>query len=106
MTRRKQGPAVETGVQREGPAAPSGEPLELTLGYEAGLWRAEGEGLSFAHAALAELDDLIIATVARQLPARRVHVRFDTSRLPFWLRQYQPHYFNYMLNVAYREGTR
>jgi hypothetical protein len=74
--------------------------VELTLEYAAGRWHAEGEGLSLAHSALAELDALILATVAQQLRARRVHVRFDTSRLPSWLRQYQPHYFNYVLTVA------
>jgi hypothetical protein len=31
-----------------------------------------------------------------------VYVRFDLGTLPVWLRQYQAHYFNYVLCVAPR----
>jgi hypothetical protein len=77
--------------------APTGT-LEVTLTHRRGRWRATGDGVDVAHADLAELDALITAAIP-QGAARRVHVRFDASRLPAWTRQYQSHYFNYVLIV-------
>jgi hypothetical protein len=72
---------------------------ELTLRWEAGTWRAAGAGIDVAHADLAALDTLIIDELARTGGATTAHVRFDVGRLPAWLRQYQSHYFNYVLHV-------
>ena len=72
---------------------------ELTLRWERGLWRASGEGVDVADTDLAALDDLIVQAV-RARGVTRVHVRFDTSTLPTWLRQYQAHYFNYVLSIG------
>lgn len=72
---------------------------ELTLCWEAGRWRAAGAGIDVAHADLAALDTLIVNALAVTRQATTAHVRFDMSRLPAWLRQYQAHYFNYVLHV-------
>lgn len=77
----------------------SDEAAELTLRWEAGIWRAEGSGVDIAHADLAALDALIVSELERTRRATTAHVRFDFSRLPAWLRQYQSHYFNYVLHV-------
>ena len=72
---------------------------EIVLDYSAGRWRARGEGLELAHADLGTLDRLIASTLAERPHVVRAHVRFDTSRLPVWLRQYHTHYFNYVLKI-------
>lgn len=74
--------------------------IELTLRFEAGQWRAAGADLDVSHADLAELDSLIVQAFAAEPHRRRVHVRFDTRALPTWMRQYQAHYFNYVLEVG------
>jgi hypothetical protein len=79
--------------------SPRRELTELTLSYENGQWRAEGAGVDLAHADLASLDVSIVRALASKASPRHVHVRFDTSRLPVWLRQYQSHYFNYVLRM-------
>lgn len=76
---------------------PSKPSAELTLHWEGGVWRAAGAGLELAHEDLAALDNLIIDALTHR--ARTAHVRFDLGRLPTWLRQYQAHYFNYVLHV-------
>ncbi|MBN1240237.1 MAG: DUF5395 family protein [Gammaproteobacteria bacterium] len=81
-------------------SSPGLAPVELTLHHEAGRWRAVGDGIDVAHADLAGLDRLIGEAVRRRNdPPRRVHVRFDVDRLPAWMRQYQAHYFNYVLTL-------
>lgn len=75
------------------------EPAELILCWEAGRWRAAGAGIDVTHEDLAALDALIVNQLARMRRATKAHVRFDTSRMPVWLRQYQAHYFNYVLHV-------
>jgi len=72
---------------------------EVVLDYSAGHWRARGEGLELAHADLATLDRLIARALAERPHVVRARVRFDTSRLPVWLRQYHTHYFNYVLKI-------
>jgi hypothetical protein len=80
--------------------------LELTLTYRRDRWHATGEGVDVAHSDLTELD-MLIAAAARRAPPRHVHVhvRFDTSGLPAWMRQYQSHYFNYVLGVNRETGA-
>lgn len=75
------------------------ERIELTLKYEAGAWHAAGGGVTVSHADLAGLDRLILDAFGTDGRARRIHVRFDRTGLPSWLRQYQAHYFNYVLRV-------
>ncbi|HEY8520157.1 MAG TPA: DUF5395 family protein [Gammaproteobacteria bacterium] len=77
---------------------------ELVLSYERGQWRARGAGLDVAHADLAALDTLIVRAFEGAEPSS-VHVRFDMGALPAWLRQYQAHYFNYVLRVGRGTGT-
>ena len=77
--------------------------LELTLLHDGVRWRATGAGIDDEHTELAELDRLIL-NAAAHASVNRVHVRFDSDRLPAWLRQYQPHYFNYVLTTG--SGTR
>ncbi len=72
---------------------------ELTLRWERGRWRAQGAGVDVTNPDLAALDDLIVRAL-RGRGATRAHVRFDTSTLPMWLRQYQAHYFNYVLHIG------
>lgn len=72
---------------------------ELTLRWERGAWRASGAGVDVSDADLAALDDSIVRSL-RGRGATRAHVRFDTSTLPAWLRQYQAHYFNYVLHIG------
>ncbi len=74
---------------------------EIVLDYADGRWRARADGLDLAHEDLAALDRLI----EHELAARgvvRARVRFDTSGLPVWLRQYHAHYFNYELAIGGR----
>lgn len=72
---------------------------EVVLDYAAGAWHARGDGLELTHADLAALDRLIAAALAARGDVTRAHVRFDTQRLPVWLRQYHAHYFNYVLKI-------
>lgn len=74
-------------------------PVELTLSWRDGLWHAVGDDIDLTHQDLASLDGLIVTALSTRQQATRAVVRFDTSRLPVWLRQYQSHYFNYMLSV-------
>ena len=76
--------------------------VELTLSFEAGRWRARGDGIDVEHAELPELDRLIARDAAGGRPGTRVHVRFDVGGLPEWMRQYQAHYFNYVLTLTSR----
>jgi hypothetical protein len=75
------------------------EAAEITLRWEAGVWCAAGAGIDASHADLAALDALIVEELARTRAASTANVRFDIGRLPAWLRQYQSHYFNYVLRV-------
>jgi hypothetical protein len=75
---------------------------EVVLTYEEGRWRARGQGFDLVHEDLCALDALIECSVAHPGAALDVPVRFDFSTLPSWLRQYQPHYCNYVLHVPAR----
>lgn len=75
---------------------------EIVLTYEEGRWRARGPSFDLVHEDLCALDALIEAAVADPREALDVHVRFDFATLPVWLRQYQPHYCNYVLRVPAR----
>lgn len=75
---------------------------EVVLSYVDDRWRARGDGVDLEHRELRDLDALIERAFAARRGTTCVHVRFDTSTLPVWLRQYQAHYFNYILNVARR----
>ena len=77
----------------------SGRPerVELTLTYAAGAWHASGAGVAVSHPDLARLDELILGAFPADGRPRRIHVRFARTGLPSWLRQYQAHYFNYVL---------
>lgn len=77
---------------------------ELVLTYDRDSWRATGLGLDVAHAELRGLESLLTTLLAARGAPPRVHVRFDTSALPTWLRQYQAHYCNYVLRIAPAEG--
>ncbi|HEX6995465.1 MAG TPA: DUF5395 family protein [Gammaproteobacteria bacterium] len=72
---------------------------ELTLRWERGRWRAVGAGVDVCDADLGALDGMIVHAL-RGRGATTAHVRFDTSVLPAWLRQYQAHYFNYVLHIG------
>jgi hypothetical protein len=78
---------------------------EIVLTYEEGRWRARGSGFDLVHEDLSALDALIERAVARPNGPLDVRVRFDFSTLPAWLRQYQPHYCNYVLHVPAREDA-
>jgi Family of unknown function (DUF5395) len=75
---------------------------ELVLSYERSGWRAQGPSLDLIHRDLRGLEALIEARLALARTPRRVHLRFDTSSLPIWLRQYHAHYCNYVLNLPPR----
>ena len=75
---------------------------EIVLRYERRRWRAQGCGLDLEFAELRDLDAAVEQALARRGRALVVHVRFDTSALPAWLRQYHAHYCNYSLHVAPR----
>lgn len=79
--------------------------LELTLRWEGGRWRASGTGVDVSHTDLAALDRLILDALAGTASAARACVRFDLRSLPVWLRQYQAHYFNYVLRFDGGERT-
>lgn len=73
--------------------------VELSLSWDGARWRAAGPDIDVAHADLSALDTLIVEALTRTRRATKAHVRFDFSRMPTWLRQYQAHYFNYVLHV-------
>jgi hypothetical protein len=79
-------------------------PPELVLTYERDRWRATGLGLDVAHAELRGVEQRLIELLAERGAPPRVQLRFDTSALPTWLRQYQAHYCNYTLRIAPAEG--
>ena len=72
---------------------------EVVLSYDRDRWRAQGDGLQLEHRELRDLDALIGHHFQNHPVPMQVQVRFDLSQLPIWLRQYQTHYFNYVLNV-------
>ena len=75
-------------------------PQELILRYGSGLWTAEGQGLCLSASELGSLERAIGAALrARRRAPADVVLRFDLASLPRWLRQYQSHYFNYVLHV-------
>jgi len=78
---------------------------EVVLTFEDGAWRARGPGFDLVHEDLCALDVLIERTVACPADALDVRVRFDFGTLPVWLRQYQPHYCNYVLHVPARNDA-
>jgi len=78
--------------------------LELVLSCEHDQWSAQVSDLQFTGDDLSCLE----ASIAQELQSNPqylaqlpvdVHMRFDVSSLPIWLRQYQAHYFNYVLRV-------
>jgi hypothetical protein len=79
-------------------------PPELVLTYERDCWRATGSGVDVAHADLSGVERLLTTLLAERSRSSHVHLRFDTSSLPTWLRQYQAHYCNYSLRIAPAEG--
>lgn len=79
---------------------------EVVLSYADDRWRARGDGVDLEHRELRDLDALIERAYADRRRTTRVYVRFDLGTLPVWVRQYQAHYFNYVLCVAPRgEGA-
>jgi hypothetical protein len=75
---------------------------EVVLRYESQTWRAQGAGIDVAHAELGAIDAAIDAALCPRAAPLHVHVRFDMSSLPAWLRQYQAHYCNYSLLLSSR----
>ena len=83
--------------------------LELVLSCQQDLWLATGPQLHCSGDALSGLEASIAEELQsnplyrKSLPAD-VYLRFDMASLPTWLRQYQAHYFNYILRVEARRG--
>ena len=77
---------------------------ELVLTYERDGWRAIGLGLDVSHPELRGLESRLTTLLAERGAPPRVQLRFDTSALPTWLRQYHTHYCNYALRIAPAEG--
>lgn len=75
---------------------------EVVLRYERKAWRAQGAGIDVAHSELAQIDAAIDAALVPRAVPLHVHVRFDMSSLPEWLRQYHAHYCNYSLVLSRR----
>jgi hypothetical protein len=73
--------------------------FEISLSYESGRWRARGLGLDVAHEELRSLEAFVEARLGERGEPAAV-VRFDSSSLPAWMRQYGAHYFNYTLRLA------
>ncbi len=88
-----------------------GPNLDFILSYRLNRWHAQGNGLTLVGDDLLELESMI----ERELQSHpdihledpsHVNMRFDISTLPRWLRQYQSHYFNYVLIVRPGGATR
>lgn len=75
---------------------------EVVLRYDRQTWRAQGPGVDVAHEELAAIDAAIDAALVPRAVPLHVHVRFDMSSLPAWLRQYHAHYCNYSLLLSRR----
>jgi hypothetical protein len=75
---------------------------EVVLRYEQQAWRAQGPGIDVVHTELTAIDAAIDAALAPRATPLHVHVRFDMSSLPGWLRQYHTHYCNYSLVLSRR----
>ena len=73
---------------------------ELVLTYEQDRWRAIGLGIDVTHAEVRGLESRLTTLLAERGAPPRVQLRFDTRALPTWLRQYQAHYCNYVLEIA------
>jgi len=75
---------------------------EIVLTYAEARWRARGLGIDVGHEELRGLEGLIEAVLARRSGLARVAIRFDFTSMPAWMRQYQSHYFNYVLRLEPR----
>jgi len=78
---------------------------DLVLTFERDRWHARGAGIDVAHRELRGLEELIEAQVGAGGSVVEVSLKFDTTGLPSWLRQYHGHYCNYTLYVP-RRGAR
>jgi hypothetical protein len=77
---------------------------ELVLTYDRDCWRAAGMGLDVTHAELRGIEQQLTQLLVERGGPSRVELRFDTSALPAWLRQYHAHYCNYALRIVPAEG--
>jgi hypothetical protein len=76
---------------------------EFALRHDGALWYADDGSVAVAAETLGALEDVLTAVLQEQLGidfVGEVAMRFDLSRLPIWLRQYQAHYFNYRLRIG------
>ena len=79
--------------------------IELTLTHDGGRWVATSELLAAAAPTLEALD-LEVRRALSQLghlkagETVQVHMAFDNSTIPQWIRQYAQHYFNRVVDLA------
>lgn len=78
--------------------------IKIILSFDGGQWFVDLDDCRVGACELRDLENRI-AEILRQKPcyANRksvlVGVSFDYDSIPAWLRQYQSHYFNYLLTV-------
>lgn len=78
--------------------------IELTVLHDGRNWVASGDDISAAAPTLEELDREVgrLAREAGRVGERetlKVHMAFDYSTIPQWIRQYSQHYFNRIVTI-------
>ena len=77
--------------------------VEFVLSYTHQHWCAKSEGIVLMAENLRALEEAVAVTLVERFGEDRpvqAQMRFDTNGIPRWIRQYQAHYFNYVLNIG------
>jgi hypothetical protein len=76
--------------------------IDLVIHHDGRDWVARGEGVRASGATLDDLDDAvrrILIESGRLEDEVKVHMAFDSSTIPEWIRPYAQHYFNRVVEM-------
>lgn len=79
--------------------------LEFILTHDGTNWMARSGAISIEAPSLEELDIELRKTLRdkcrlKEHRENKVLMTFDNATIPHWIRQYMPHYFNRIVDVA------
>jgi len=79
--------------------------LEFILTHDGENWIAKGGTITIHGSSLEELDlelgkKLREKCYLKEHQEKKVLMTFDNATIPHWIRQYMPHYFNRIVDVA------
>jgi len=79
--------------------------IELTLTHDGRCWAASSDLLTAAAPTLEALDAEVRRALSQSGHLKagetlQVHMAFDSSTIPQWIRQYAQHYFNRVVDIA------